>query len=480
MLVDVLLQHEVEGRVDRMVEEAGGLENKRAELVEELAIKVAEEVAKVTQRMEVSTKSVTFPPSSLSSCKAYFLLSRLNVGDYITIKGIFGNGCSYKEFVACKPKEFDGKGGVKVKYSAGSLTGRALTWWNSEVRTRVYEAAKQSSGVTLWLEAYTNRFHALQIRGMVAETKPPTIQNAILKVGVLTDEVVRNGSLQRTGKRKGDGGESSKKGNVKGDNKRVGTRKVFATYHPLLGSWVTLPKDFQAGPKWNNDHPARGRAFLIGAEEARQDLNIVMEVEFRIDLIPGAMPVVKSPYRLAPTEMEELSNQLKELYDKGFIRPSLSPWGAPELFVKKKDSSFRMVSYYMDVVFDGAFRGVGDEEVVVGEGLDEQSIGGIHVGWCEEDEDDDRSGGRMIILIGGKDKVEKHESLSFFGFPKVGLANAEGFTGLRKNIIAQKFRSHSENFALDKHLATFRGNGYSQKDEKQSQKRQNWARNGKV
>nr|GFD00592.1 putative reverse transcriptase domain-containing protein [Tanacetum cinerariifolium] len=49
------------------------------------------------------------------------------------------------------------------------------------------------------------------------------------------------------------------------------------------------------------------------------------EVEFRIDLIHGAMPVAKSPYRFAPTEMQELANQLKELQDKGFIRPSSSP-----------------------------------------------------------------------------------------------------------------------------------------------------------
>ncbi|GKE54116.1 hypothetical protein Tco_1489272 [Tanacetum coccineum] len=49
------------------------------------------------------------------------------------------------------------------------------------------------------------------------------------------------------------------------------------------------------------------------------------EVKFRIDLTPGAILVAKSPYRLVPTKMEELSNQLKELYDKGFIRPSSSP-----------------------------------------------------------------------------------------------------------------------------------------------------------
>ncbi|GJU92407.1 putative reverse transcriptase domain-containing protein [Tanacetum coccineum] len=59
---------------------------------------------------------------------------------------------------------------------------------------------------------------------------------------------------------------------------------------------------------------------------------------FRIDSDSrGASPVVRSPYRLAPSEMLELSNQLKELQEKGFIRPSHSPWGAPMLFVKKKD-----------------------------------------------------------------------------------------------------------------------------------------------
>ncbi|GJS29968.1 putative nucleotidyltransferase, ribonuclease H [Tanacetum coccineum] len=73
------------------------------------------------------------------------------------------------------------------------------------------------------------------------------------------------------------------------------------------------------------------------------------EVEFRIDLIPGAMPVAKSPYRLAPTEMQELSNQLKELQEKGFIRPSSSPWGAPVLFVKKKDGLFRMCIDYREM-----------------------------------------------------------------------------------------------------------------------------------
>ncbi|GJZ67065.1 putative reverse transcriptase domain-containing protein [Tanacetum coccineum] len=70
------------------------------------------------------------------------------------------------------------------------------------------------------------------------------------------------------------------------------------------------------------------------------------EIKFRIELIPRAVPIAKSPYRLAPSELEKLSGQLKEQQDKGFIRPSSSPWGASVLFVKKYDGSFRMCIDY--------------------------------------------------------------------------------------------------------------------------------------
>nr|GFB34748.1 putative reverse transcriptase domain-containing protein [Tanacetum cinerariifolium] len=72
-------------------------------------------------------------------------------------------------------------------------------------------------------------------------------------------------------------------------------------------------------------------------------------VEFQIGLIPGAAPVARAPHRLAPSEMKEFSEQLQELSDKGFIRPSSSPWGAPVLFVKKKDGSFRMCIDYREL-----------------------------------------------------------------------------------------------------------------------------------
>nr|GEV60658.1 hypothetical protein [Tanacetum cinerariifolium] len=96
----------------------------------------------------------------------------------------------------------------------------------------------------------------------------------------------------------------------------------------------------------NNKNRAQGRAFGL---ENLSGLPPSREVEFCIDLIPGAMPVAKSPYRLAPKEMQEVSNQLKELQEKGFIRPSFSPWGAPVLFVKKKDGLFRMCIDYQEL-----------------------------------------------------------------------------------------------------------------------------------
>jgi hypothetical protein len=70
------------------------------------------------------------------------------------------------------------------------------------------------------------------------------------------------------------------------------------------------------------------------------------EVEFYIDLIPGTAPIAKRPYRMAPTELAELKLQIAELQQKGYIRPSSSPWGAPVLFVTKKDGSMRMCIDY--------------------------------------------------------------------------------------------------------------------------------------
>ncbi|GJU37621.1 putative reverse transcriptase domain-containing protein [Tanacetum coccineum] len=74
-----------------------------------------------------------------------------------------------------------------------------------------------------------------------------------------------------------------------------------------------------------------------------------LQVEFQIDLVPGVAPIARAPYRLAPSEMKELAEQLQELSDKGFIRPSSSPWGALVLFAKKKDRLFRMCIDYREL-----------------------------------------------------------------------------------------------------------------------------------
>ncbi|GJV19174.1 putative reverse transcriptase domain-containing protein, partial [Tanacetum coccineum] len=274
-------------------------------------------------------------------------------------------GCSYKEFLACNPKEYDGKGGVvvltrwiekmesvqdmsgcsvdqKVKYTAGSFVGKALTCHEMQkLETELWNHAMVGVGHA----AYTDRFHELarlvphlvtpesrmieryvyglapQIRGMVAATEPKTIQKAVQISGALTDEAVRNGSIKKVEKR-GNVGEPSKDKNGRDDNKRTRTRNAFATtanpvgrenigtwpkcttynsYHAPRGPYRTcfnynllghLAKDCRGVPRNVNPVNARNptvracyecgstdhvRAFMLGAEEARQDPNIVTD-----------------------------------------------------------------------------------------------------------------------------------------------------------------------------------------------------------
>ncbi|KAJ8899271.1 hypothetical protein K2173_017306 [Erythroxylum novogranatense] len=70
------------------------------------------------------------------------------------------------------------------------------------------------------------------------------------------------------------------------------------------------------------------------------------KIKFTIDLVPSAAPISIPPYRMTPVELKELKTQLQELFEKGFIRPSVSPWGAPVLFVKKKDGTLRLCIDY--------------------------------------------------------------------------------------------------------------------------------------
>ncbi|GJV72430.1 putative reverse transcriptase domain-containing protein [Tanacetum coccineum] len=119
-------------------------------------------------------------------------------------------------------------------------------------------------------------------------------------------------------------------------------------HHVFLAHVTTKEIEDKSGEKRLEDVPIV-RDFPEVFPEDLPGLSPTRQVEFQIDLVPGAAPVARAPYRLAFSEMKGLSEQLQELSDKGFIRPSSSPWGAPVLFVKKKDGSFWMCIDYREL-----------------------------------------------------------------------------------------------------------------------------------
>ncbi|GJZ63023.1 putative reverse transcriptase domain-containing protein [Tanacetum coccineum] len=118
------------------------------------------------------------------------------------------------------------------------------------------------------------------------------------------------------------------------------TQKYMLKGCPIFLAHVTTKETEDKSEKKRLEDVPIVRNFPKVFPEDLPGLPPTRQVEFQIDLIPGAAPVARAPYRLAPSEMKELSDQLKELSDKGFIRPSSSPRGASVLFVKKKDGSF--------------------------------------------------------------------------------------------------------------------------------------------
>ncbi|GJY22475.1 reverse transcriptase domain-containing protein [Tanacetum coccineum] len=382
-------------------------------------------------------------------------------------KGVNGKrvGCSYKEFLACNPKEYDGKGGVvvltrwiekmenvqdmsgcsvnqKVKYTASSFVEEFCPSHEMQkLETELWNHTMVEAGHA----TYTDRFH----------------------------DLARNGSIKKV-KKRGNIGEHSKDMSGRDDNKRTRTVNAFSTTDHVRPACPRLNR--ARGPKENRPNQvaannegqgrrnqrnqARGRAFMLGAEEAHQDPNIVtgtftlndhfattlfdssadysfvsitfslllglepsdlgfkyeieipsrqlveidkvikgckLEIEghiFDIDLIPfghGSFDVIIGMDWLSNNKAEIIFHEKvvriplpdgivlrvlgerheekvrfltgvknqedivvvkdfpEELQDKGFIRPSSSPWGAPILFVKKKDGSFRMCIDYREL-----------------------------------------------------------------------------------------------------------------------------------
>ncbi|GJY85996.1 putative reverse transcriptase domain-containing protein [Tanacetum coccineum] len=263
------------------------------------------------------------------------------------------HGCSHKTFMNGKPHTFNGTEGVvrlrrwiekveqvfetckcakedKVMFAASTFEGRPLTWWNGNMMmTTEYCPATEIQRMEqeLWtltlkgddIEAYNNRFHELALmcpelvptekkkikrytRGF--SSKPATLQDAINMARELVEQAVQEKDYRAI----------------------------------LLGACNDFMQNvtcYGCGEKGNlkNKCPKAGNQHNEGASAE----------------LHGASPVAKLPYRLATSEMLELSNQLKELQEKGFIRPSHSPWGAPVLFVKKKDDAMRMCIDYREL-----------------------------------------------------------------------------------------------------------------------------------
>nr|GEU58914.1 transposon Ty3-G Gag-Pol polyprotein [Tanacetum cinerariifolium] len=218
--------------------------------------------------------------------------------------------CCYKEFMSCQPFNFKGTKGVvglirwfkrtqlvfsrsnctedcKVKFSTGTLIEEALSWGLPR-----------------------------SIEGTVMASKPQTLEEAITITH--RQEGARAFAATPTENNRGCQVFVAQVMEKKSDEKQLED--------------ITVVREF---PKvFPEDLPG---------------LFPICQVEFQIDLIPRATPVARAPYRLAPLEMQELSDQLQELADRGFIRPSTLPWGAPVLFVKKKDESFRMCIDYQEL-----------------------------------------------------------------------------------------------------------------------------------
>ncbi|GJV23155.1 putative reverse transcriptase domain-containing protein [Tanacetum coccineum] len=145
-------------------------------------------------------------------------------------------------------------------------------------------------------------------------------------------------------------GDGSNQGNVTRLNiiSCTKTQKYMQKGFPIFLAHVTAKEVEDKSEKKRLEDVPIVRDFPEVFPEDLPGLPPTRQVEFQIDFVLGAAPVARTPYRLEPTEMKELSEQLKELSDKGIIRPSSSPWGALVLFVKKKDGSFRIIDDLFD------------------------------------------------------------------------------------------------------------------------------------
>nr|GEV57802.1 reverse transcriptase domain-containing protein [Tanacetum cinerariifolium] len=290
----------------------------------------------------------------------------------------------------------------QVKFATCTLLDAALTWWNGQIWTlgpEAYAMTWEVEGNDVPTD--TNHFQELtlictkfvanenekidkyisglldNIYGNVKSSKPRTLDETIELTNDLMDQKVRTYAERADNKRKTDDTSRNnhghqqqqpfKKQNVAKKCHKCNKVGHFAYDYRSSGN-ANAQRDGKETPKGNGcfkcgalrhfirDCPklknknggnknAQGWVYAVGNAEKNE--NAPMNPD--LNVVTGAALVARAPYRLAPSKMKELLKQLQELYDKGFIRPSSSPWGAPILFVKKKDGSFRMCIDYREL-----------------------------------------------------------------------------------------------------------------------------------
>nr|GEY21419.1 putative reverse transcriptase domain-containing protein [Tanacetum cinerariifolium] len=231
---------------------------------------------------------------------------------------------NYKEFISCQPFYFNEN---KVAFATGTLTNDALSWWNAYAQPIGIEQANRIT-LTELKRLLTNKYcPQTKIKKMEDEFYNLSVKGNDLKTYVRRfQELV-----------------------VLCPNMVANNEKLMEVFIGGLPRSFYSPSNGKKSDEKRLENIPVVREFPDVFPEELHGLPPVRQLEFQIDLIPGAAPVARAPYRLVPSEMQELSNQLQELADRGFIHPSTSPWGALVVFVKKKDGSFRMCIDYREL-----------------------------------------------------------------------------------------------------------------------------------
>nr|GEW56188.1 putative reverse transcriptase domain-containing protein [Tanacetum cinerariifolium] len=307
---------------------------------------------------------------------------------------------NYKEFISCQPFYFNGMEGVvglicwfertesvfsrsnyaeenKVAFATHTLTNDALSWWNAYARFQELAVLCPNMVPEKLMEVFIGGLPR-SIEGNVTASKPQTLEEAINIAQRLMDQVTKHNSIQGTNDHKRmfeDKINISSHNNYRNNyqnirnnrtndfrqqqNRRPETFRSYAatltenhgytgnrplcqrcTVHhtrPCTIRCRVCNKIGHLTKNCRNKGPTTG-IFIAKIMEKKSD-----------EKQQENIPVAHAPYRLAPSKMQELSNQLQELADRGFINPSTSPLGAPVLFVKKKDRSFRMCIDYREL-----------------------------------------------------------------------------------------------------------------------------------